>query len=458
MRKPIGIFLAVVGLLAGLAMSVPAEAATITIGSFDGTRSVAPFATASGPLGYGRLRSSLLDPAKFGPGGTVNCNVVIAPGTPTITAAYLAGKNVFFTSVFTGDLSASEATAINAFVAGGGVVIVDANSVSSEQTAANSLLAAIGTAAATGPALGCPNLATGGTITASANVVTNGPFGNVAGGTFGTSISSVATLDGREQTLVTCPAADVVRAFFAAGAISAGSGLVMYGGDPSAYDLFTDPSGVLFNADNEVIYLNAIATACAGGEVSALSPAHVWVGLKNSDDQGTQFDLRVELLKNGTPVASGLTRCVTGVTRNPTFAKEVVIPFDAFAPEPVASGDVLSLRVSTRIGTIVGDTKCAGPGGSHNNARGLRLYYDSTGRPSRFDVTIAPNPNEDLYLHSDGGNCPNGDGDSPGVTTRFLDSTPPTSATPKCKDSLGLNFNGGNPYAVIGTWSLAPLP
>ena len=453
MTKRIGIFLAIVGLIAGFAVSGSAQAATLTIGSFDDTRSRAPFAT---DAEYAKLRASLLNPANFGSGGIVACDVVIAPGTPAITAAYLADKNIFFTSVFSGDLSASEATLIAAFVAGGGCVIVDANSDSGEQSAATSLLAAVGAAATIGPGLSCPNDAVGGAITASASVITDGPFGNVAGGTFATSVSALIALDGRDQTLVTCDSgANVVRAFFPAGALAAGSGLVMYGGDPSAFDLFT--VGPLFNANNEVIYLNAIATCC-GNALSVLSPAHVWVGLKNSDDQGTQFDLKVELLQNGSPVASGLTRCVTSVTRNPASAREVVVSFDPFAPVPLASGDVLALRVSTRIGTTVGDAKCAGPGGSHNNARGLRLYYDSTNRELRFDATIPPGASEDLFLRSDGGNCPNGDGESQGVITRFLSPTAPVSATPKCKDSLGVNFNGGNPYSVIGTWSLAPLP
>ena len=70
-----------------------------------------------------------------------------------------------------------------------------------------------------------------------------------------------------------------------------------------------------------------------------------------------------------------------------------------------ASEDVLALRVSTRIGTNPDDTKCSGPGGSHNSGAGLRLYYDSTSRASRFDATIAPDPNENLYLRSDGSVC-----------------------------------------------------
>src|SRR5262249_30498264 len=118
--------------------------------------------------------------------------------------------------------------------------------------------------------------------------------------------------------------------------------------------------------------------------LTAASPAHLWIGLKNGDDQGTNFDLKVELLKGNNVVASGLQRCITGVPRNASLAKEAVVAFDSFSSVPVASGDVLSLRASTRVGTNADNTKCAG----HNSAAGLRLYYDAANRPSRFDATI----------------------------------------------------------------------
>ena len=230
-----------------------------------------------------------------------------------------------------------------------------------------------------------------------------------------------------------------------------------------------DPRGMVFTADGHLlisdtsdpIYLASALDFIAGpaaGALMALSPAHLWIGLKNSDDQGAQFDLKAELLRNGTPVASGLKRCVTGVTRNPDLAKEAVASFDPFTPVIVTSGDVLSLKVSARIGTNPDGTKCAGPGGSHNSAVGLRLYYDSASRTSRFDATITPNASEDLFLHSNGSPCPNGDGQSPGVTARTLDTTAPSSAKARCNDSGILNFAGGNPFSAIGTWSLAPLP
>jgi len=124
--------------------------------------------------------------------------------------------------------------------------------------------------------------------------------------------------------------------------------------------------------------------------LSNVGDFHGWVGLKNSDDQGTQFDLRTEVYKNSMLVASGTTQCITGVTRNPNLAKEVTVDFDPLAPVLLAPGDVLSLQVLTRIGTNPDGSKCPGPGGSHSNAVGLRLYFDAVSRPSRFDATFAP--------------------------------------------------------------------
>ena len=228
-----------------------------------------------------------------------------------------------------------------------------------------------------------------------------------------------------------------------------------------------DPRGMIITPDGNLlvsdtsdpIYLvppTAFIPGPATVPLTALSPAHLWVGLKNSDDQGTQFDLKVELLRNGNPVASGLKRCVTGLSRNPDLAKESVVSFGPFDPVVVTAGDVLSLKVSARVGTNPDDTKCAGPGGSHNSALGLRLYYDAASRASRFDMTLDPSPGEDLYLHSDGGAC--GSVESGGVTTRFLSDTAPAAGSAKCKDSGIVNFAGGNAFSTVGTWSLAPLP
>ena len=158
-------------------------------------------------------------------------------------------------------------------------------------------------------------------------------------------------------------------------------------------------------------------------------------------------------MKNGTPIASGLQRCVTGVTRNASLAKEVTVSWDASPTGSLAPGDVLALRVSTRIGTNPNGTKC-GPAG-HNSAVGLRLYYDASSRASRVGAVISPDPGVDLYLHSNGNAC--GNAESTGVTTRTLNSTAPIGASAKCKDSTSISFAGGNPFKMIGIWSRAPL-
>src|SRR5262245_25865922 len=117
-------------------------------------------------------------------------------------------------------------------------------------------------------------------------------------------------------------------------------------------------------------------------QLSSLSELRVWIGLKNTDDQGTYFDLRAEVAKNGVPIASGETKNIQGVVRNPSLATEVTVSLGAIASGQFSSGDVLSIRILTKI---------AGSGG-HNSAAGLRMYYDAVSRPSRFGATFGAPP------------------------------------------------------------------
>jgi len=41
------------------------------------------------------------------------------------------------------------------------------------------------------------------------------------------------------------------------------------------------------------------------GDFKDLGDMEVWLGLINSDDQGTRFDLQAEVYKNGSRVSSG---------------------------------------------------------------------------------------------------------------------------------------------------------
>lgn len=91
------------------------------------------------------------------------------------------------------------------------------------------------------------------------------------------------------------------------------------------------------------------AGASGAATLQALTPLHVWLGLKNSDDQGTRFDLYAEVVRNGAVVSAGLTRCITGLTRNANQAQEVTIPFSAFSSQIITvPPDTVGLRIWTR--------------------------------------------------------------------------------------------------------------
>ncbi|MDX2250921.1 MAG: RHS repeat-associated core domain-containing protein [Nitrospira sp.] len=151
---------------------------------------------------------------------------------------------------------------------------------------------------------------------------------------------------------------------------------------------FRDSTSINFNGGNlwKDIGTWPASASLTTGTLTALSDLHVWLGLKNSDDQGTQFDLRAEVFKNGVLMSSDLTRCISGIVRNANQAKEVTVAFGSVPATPFnGTSDTLSIKLSTRIGTNPDDTKCPG----HNNAVGLRLYFDATSRNARFDATIA---------------------------------------------------------------------
>jgi hypothetical protein len=144
---------------------------------------------------------------------------------------------------------------------------------------------------------------------------------------------------------------------------------------------YRDSAGIKFSGGNVFKEIGTWTAIPAAGNLTSAGDLYTWIGLKNSDDQGTRFDLRVELYRNGLRIAEGLTRCIPGVTRNANSALAVTVGFDPFPATAFTGADVLGLKVLTRIGTNPDGTACGG----HANAAGLRLYFDSTNRPSSFD-------------------------------------------------------------------------
>lgn len=128
-------------------------------------------------------------------------------------------------------------------------------------------------------------------------------------------------------------------------------------------------------------------TSAFDGTLHQLDALHVWLGLKNSDDQGTRFDIRAEIYKNSALVSAGETLCITGLTRNPANAQQATAGFGTFPPVAFdGTTDVLSLRVLTRIGTVSSGAFCGG----HASALGLRLYFDAVNRDSRLEGMTTP--------------------------------------------------------------------
>jgi len=121
--------------------------------------------------------------------------------------------------------------------------------------------------------------------------------------------------------------------------------------------------------------------------VGAFQPLHVWLGLVNSDDQGTKFDVKAEVSRDGVVVSEGLVRCISGLTRDPGKAAEVLVTPAPPAVPLLFNGvnDSLAVKLSARIGTNPNGTQCAG---SHASAVGLRAYFDAARRDARLDVVL----------------------------------------------------------------------
>jgi len=115
--------------------------------------------------------------------------------------------------------------------------------------------------------------------------------------------------------------------------------------------------------------------------IAEIGDLHVWLGLRNSDDQGTQFDLKAEVFVGGNVVATGETDCVVGLARNPALAREVTVSFEPPAREFLSNE--VTLVLSARIGT-----GCPG----HASATGLRVYYGSAAQDSSFDIQFENAP------------------------------------------------------------------
>jgi hypothetical protein len=233
-------------LLAGLAVlavtSSAADAGTITIRSWDdATQRLGDLSTS---LPYTGFRTSLL-----GNGDT------ILAGVSTLSAANLAGVDAFFWGTSSHVLSAAEAAALAAFVNGGGRIIIETNSITSEQTAADSGYTALGLGNRVGSLGNGVQGDNTGTFTAATTLTTVGLFGDLRGAGFWSSVAAIIDPTGGTPVGTwgtTNPNTTWVE-------FAVGAGWVLGVGDPYGIDLFSDPDNItgymnfLHPADQNVI-------------------------------------------------------------------------------------------------------------------------------------------------------------------------------------------------------------
>jgi uncharacterized repeat protein (TIGR01451 family) len=246
----VGSVVAVAALILPLVMAplAPAGAvANIELCSASSALSVRPFATAAD---YSVIRGKIADPANFGPTGIVPRSVNLRAGMSTIDTTTLAGCEVIlFSELFSAPSPASLA-AIDAAVLGGARLIVDSDSAGIGVAALDAILASFGGGRGANSDGICPN----GTRPVSNidDIATNGPFGDLRGGTFGTSIASTVIPAATDHVVVLSP--QNMRMVIPPGSLGTGSGVVMAGSDVSAHNIFA--ANV-----NHLMYMNVIAGA-----------------------------------------------------------------------------------------------------------------------------------------------------------------------------------------------------
>jgi hypothetical protein len=163
-------------------------------------------------------------------------------------------------------------------------------------------------------------------------------------------------------------------------------------------------------------------------ELAALTPAKVWIGLKNSDDVGLRLDLFAEVFLHEAKVGEGQLNNVASGSSGFNNAKSNTIPLTLFASVEVPLDAELAITLSVR-------RTCFG--GGHNSGT-PRLWYNDRQADSRFGATIE-DTTSDFFL---------GDGfvlaTTPGTGPKKTIDVPVDNTTP-CPN---------RPFTPFGTWGL----
>ncbi len=160
--------------------------------------------------------------------------------------------------------------------------------------------------------------------------------------------------------------------------------------------------------------------------LTALGPARVWLGLKNSDDVGTRFDLKADVFRNGVLIGSGQLNDISGGSSGFNNAVLRTINLSQNSAAGFRTGDVLSITLSVRI---------ASSGAGHNSGT-ARLWFNDSAANSRFTATIG-GVTRDYFLRG-----------SSALTTAV-------GTGPRATIDVKVNRDvGGNPFKPFDTWSI----
>jgi hypothetical protein len=161
-------------------------------------------------------------------------------------------------------------------------------------------------------------------------------------------------------------------------------------------------------------------------QVTEIAPAQVWIGLKNSDDVGTRFDLLAEAYVDEALIGSGELDSVWGGSSGFNNANLYSIPLTLSEPVDWTPSSTLSLKLYVR-NTCYGHT--------HNSGT-ARLWYNDAAADSHFGATV-DEVETDYFLHQD-----------------FVLGTVPG---PGPKQTLDVKAGRPcSPFKLFGTWNTAP--
>jgi hypothetical protein len=210
----------------------------------------------------------------------------------------------------------------------------------------------------------------------------------------------------------------------------------IYDPSPAFWSASAPGSGILTLSQNVVsidVQTGSTTVSPESPSVNELSPAKVWIGLKNSDDVGLRLDLRAQVLLNSTKIGEGQVNNVSAGSSGFNNALLQTIPLvltGTGGTVRVAPGTELQLTVSAR-------RTCLGGGHSGGTAR---LWFNDSQANSRFDATIVTT-NSDYFLRGNFALSTTA-GSSRLAIDKVLNSSVPCTAI------------GGRPFTSFGTWTI----